>query len=158
MSPNGEELLARIDELESTNRLRELVADYCHGLDKRDEERFMRVWHKDAVWEMGSELGDFWGSAQIQQALVNLVWLDYPVTTHLAANHVVEFQDADRATGLCDLSCEATLACGDHLQTLATCTDIYERRNGRWAIVRRSVDVHHSTVVPPRLRATGEYE
>ena len=46
-------LVARIDELESRAALRDLVSDYCIGFDTHDWERFISIWHADAVWEIG---------------------------------------------------------------------------------------------------------
>ena len=39
---------SRIDELVAYEEIRRLVADYAHGVDKRDRDRFVSVWHEDA--------------------------------------------------------------------------------------------------------------
>ncbi len=44
------ELTSRIERLEAESVIRRLVADYCHGFDKRDWDRFFGVWHDGAVW------------------------------------------------------------------------------------------------------------
>lgn len=41
---------ARVDQLESRWALHGLASNYCHGVDKRDMELFMSIWHDDAVW------------------------------------------------------------------------------------------------------------
>ena len=56
-----EALLARIDELESRNAIRDLVSDYCHGFDKRDFTRFLSIWWDDCIWDIGPPLGGFEG-------------------------------------------------------------------------------------------------
>src|SRR5688572_32818921 len=46
-------LARRIDELESRAAIRDLVTDYCLGFDAHDWDRFISIWHPDAVWEIG---------------------------------------------------------------------------------------------------------
>lgn len=44
------DLETRIDRLESQFELHRLVSEYCHGVDKRDLDRFADIWHEDAVY------------------------------------------------------------------------------------------------------------
>ncbi len=55
-------LTQRIDELESRAALRDLVTDYCLGFDTHDWDRFISIWHADAVWEIGPPFGTFTGA------------------------------------------------------------------------------------------------
>ena len=57
LSEQVELLLARVDELESRAAMRDLVSDYCIGFDRHDWDRFIAIWHKDAVWAIGEPFG-----------------------------------------------------------------------------------------------------
>src|SRR3546814_6548688 len=61
-------------------------------------------------------------------------------TTHYCANHRVTFDGADRAKGICDAYCIGNLADGQAAHVVASYHDDYERRGGKWAIVRRFVN------------------
>ena len=133
----------RIDTIESRFAIHRLVSDYCHGCDKHDIERFMAIWHDDAVWEIGPPYGDFHGGAQIRHAMEDLIWRELPETHHWTTNLVVEFEFPDLATGICDVSCEAVNPQGETILIAATYRDRYERREGTWAISRRGVDIFY---------------
>lgn len=133
----------RIDAIESRTAIHRLVSDYCHGCDKHDIERFMSIWHDDAVWEIGAPYGDFHGAAEIRHAMEDLIWQALPETHHWTTNLVVDFESADVAAGLCDVSCEAVDAEGQTILIAATYRDRYERHEGAWAIVRRGVDIFY---------------
>lgn len=62
-------LFQRVDELESRSALRDLVSDYCLGFDGHDWDRFIGIWHDDAVWEIGPPFGTFVGHAGIKEAV-----------------------------------------------------------------------------------------
>jgi hypothetical protein len=46
------------------------MAQYCHGLDKREFDTFLEIWHVDAVWEMG-DLGVFAGKEAIGTVILH---------------------------------------------------------------------------------------
>jgi gamma-hexachlorocyclohexane dehydrochlorinase len=139
-------LAARVDALESRDEIHRLVSNYCHGCDKHDIDRFMSIWHEDAVWEIGPPYGGFAGSARIRHAMVDLIWTALPETHHWTTNLVVDL-DGDRAGGLCDVTCDAIDAEGRTLLIAATYTDAYERRDGTWRIARRGCEIFYFTPV-----------
>ena len=49
----SDELMTRMDRLESRHQIEALVSNYCHGFDKRDYERFLSIWWDDCVWKIG---------------------------------------------------------------------------------------------------------
>ncbi len=64
-----EQLISRVDQLESRASLRDLVTDYCQGFDNHDWDQFISIWHEDAVWEIGPPFGTFYGHDGIRQAV-----------------------------------------------------------------------------------------
>jgi len=141
-------LVRRIDELESRAALRDLVTDYCLGFDNRDWDRFIAIWHPDAVWEIGPPFGTFIGHEGIREAVFDILYPVWRETHHLASNLLLTFDDPDHARGVCNVDCMgATL--DDVVQMInATYSDDFERRNGVWKIAKRHVTIHYFNPIP----------
>jgi uncharacterized protein (TIGR02246 family) len=135
----------RIDRLESRVEISALVARYCYGVDRRDADIFLSIWHEDAEYLVGAGRGDFFGRDDIARFLevVAGVWRE---TYHWTTNHTVTFSDADSASGVS----EAFAMCGDHEGKVsfvaARYADEYSRREGTWKLLRR--EVHRWFVSP----------
>jgi len=141
-------LLRRVDELESRMAMRDLVTDYCLGFDKRDWDRFIGIWHPDAVWEIGPPFGTFEGHEGIRKAVFDVLYPVWRETHHLTSNLRVTFDDADHARGVCNVDCMGATA-DDVVQMIsATYTDDCERREGSWKIARRQVEIHYFNAIP----------
>lgn len=150
------ELLARVDELESRDAIRNLSFDYCHGFDKRDFERFLSIWWEDCVWDIGPPFGRFEGHAGIREAIHEVLWPVWAESHHLTSNNRIIFADVDRATSVCDVDCIGTLNDTPICQMVgATYEDHLERRGGTWKILERKVTIHYfnpvqgTTLSPP---------
>ena len=98
-------LLGRVDELESRAALRDLVSDYCLGFDNHDWDRFISIWHDDAIWEIGPPFGTFIGHEDIREAVVEVLYPVWRETHHLTSNLRLSFSDADHAHGVCNVDC-----------------------------------------------------
>lgn len=133
---------ALVDRLASEGAIRALVANYCHGVDKRDRDRFVSIWHPDAEW-LGGPSGDCHGILEITRTLEERVWPGAAETHHWTSNLVIEL-DGDRATGLCDADVVVISPRGTPLMVAATYRDAFERRAGTWRIARRAMEVHYT--------------
>jgi len=141
-------LLRRIDELESRAALRDLVTDYCLGFDNHDWDRFISIWHPDAVWEIGAPFGTFNGHEGIHQAVFDVLYPVWRESHHLTSNLRLEFSDADHANGVCNVDCMGATT-DDIVQMIsATYTDDFERREGAWKIAKRHVVIHYFNPIP----------
>jgi 3-phenylpropionate/cinnamic acid dioxygenase small subunit len=141
-------LLSRIDELESRTALRDLVTDYCIGFDNHDWERFIAIWHPDAVWEIGPPFGTFTNHEGIREAVQDVLYPVWRETHHLTSNLRLTFDDPDHAHGICNVDCMGATT-DDVVQMIsATYTDDFERREGFWKIARRGVVIHYFNPVP----------
>lgn len=149
-----EALLARVDELESRNALRDLVSDYCHGFDKHDWDRFMAIWWPDCVWDIGPPFGTFEGHDGVRSAVHDVLLPFWRETHHLTTNLRLTFETPDLASGICDVDCMGADA-EDNFQVVgATYEDRFERRAGVWRIARRRVQIHYFNPIPEaRMRA-----
>lgn len=140
--------LRRIDELESRMALRDLVTDYCLGFDTRDWERFVSIWHADAIWDIGPPFGSFAGHEGVRKAVYEVLYPVWRETHHLTSNLRVTFSDPDHARGVCNVDCMGATK-DDVVQMIsATYTDDFERRDGVWKIARRAVTMHYFNPIP----------
>jgi len=141
-------LLARVNELESRAAIRDLVSDYCIGFDRHDWDRFIGIWHEDAVWAIGDPFGNFTGHEGIREAVFEVLYPAWRETNHLATNLRIEFSDADHARGKCDVDCMGAAPDGVVQMVGASYTDTFERRSGIWKIARRNVQIHYFNPLP----------
>lgn len=139
-------LEARIDRLESESALRRLAAEYCHGADKWNLERFLGVWTDDAVWVL-SDVVSYVGRDAIAR-VVERQWEAFVRYSHWTTNHVVEVV-GDHATGECDVDVTVLLHSGRWVRGGATYVDEYRRVDGRWLISRRDVRHRFDIDAPP---------
>jgi len=143
-----EELLVRIDQLESRNAMRDLVTDYCQGFDRVDFARFMAIWWPDCTWNIGPPFGVYERHEGIEKALREVLWPVWRETHHLTSNLRVRFDGRDDARGECDVDCLGATR-DDVVQMVgASYRDHFQRRDGMWKILRRDVTIHFFNPIP----------
>ncbi|MGL6223107.1 MAG: nuclear transport factor 2 family protein [Steroidobacteraceae bacterium] len=143
-----EELLVRVDQLESRQAMRDLVTDYCQGFDRVDFARFMAIWWPDCTWNIGPPFGVYERHEGIEQALREVLWPAWRETHHLTSNLRVRFDGRDDAHGECDVDCLGATR-DDVVQMVgASYRDHFQRRDGVWKILRRDVTIHFFNPIP----------
>jgi gamma-hexachlorocyclohexane dehydrochlorinase len=135
--------MRRIDELESRAALRDLVTDYCIGFDTHDWDRFIAIWHEDAIWEIGPPFGTFTGHEGIRQAVYDVLYPAWRETHHLTTNLRLTFIDADHVQGVCDVDCMGASPNNVVQMVGATYKDDFKRKDNVWKISRRQVKIHY---------------
>lgn len=126
-----ENLLARIDRLESLDSIRQLPAKYALALDMRDSDAWVNLFPPD-VKVGGGKTG--------RQALRD--WFDethhrqFTGTSHHIGGHIIDFDGADAAQGIVYSKNEHE-AGGDWVIMQMMYFDRYERLDGRWYFRRR---------------------
>lgn len=148
MQATVDKLMRRIDELESRAALRDLVTDYCLGFDRHEWDRFMSIWHPDAVWEIGPPFGTFTHHAGIRKAVEEVLYPVWRETHHLTSNLRLTFSDTDHAHGICNVDCMGATKDNVVQMISATYTDDFARRNGVWKIAKRAVVIHYFNSIP----------
>jgi hypothetical protein len=148
MDATVNDLLVRIDRLESRHAMRDLVTDYCRGFDQRNFDRFLSIWWEDCVWNIGPPFGVFEGYAGINRAVKEVLWPVWRESHHLTSNLKVSFEGADEAIGECDVDCMGALTDNSVQMISATYKDHFVRRNGIWKIKRRDVTIHYFNPIP----------
>ena len=138
----------RIQVLEDREAIRELIANYCRGVDGRDEDLFMSLWTDDAKYLLGGPFGDFEGTEQIHGILHGL-WSAFTEMHHWATNVVIEI-DGNQARAWCNADVTGTDTLGRALMFAASYTDQLRRVSagpGGWKFTVRDINLHYMTPV-----------
>ncbi|NIH80818.1 nuclear transport factor 2 family protein [Amycolatopsis viridis] len=130
----------RLDRLESIEEIRRLVSTYALALDSRDVDRLVSLFVPD-VRVAGGGTG-----REALAAWFGPVLRPYGVTFHLIGNHVIEFTDADHATGV--VYCRPEHEVGDEWIVMPMqYWDRYERTPEGWRFRSRTVQPFYAADV-----------
>ena len=125
------EILQRLDRLESMDEIRQLVAKYSLSLDMRDLDAHVNLFAEDI--QVSRELK---GRPHLKRWLDDTLRLQFTGTSHHIGNHIIEFSDPNNAHGIVYSKNEHET--GDEwiiMQMLYW--DNYQRIDGRWYFRRR---------------------
>ena len=133
---SDETLLQRIDRLESLDEIRQLAAKYSLSLDMRDLDAHVNLFAADI--RVSREKS---GRRHLKRWLDETLRQQFTGTSHHIGNHIIEFDDTDRAHGVVYSKNEHETPRQDGgvdwviMQMLYW--DNYERIEGRWYFRRR---------------------
>ena len=125
------DLLARIDRLESTEAIRQLVARYALSLDMRDLDAHVNLFASDI--RVGREKV---GRAHLKAWVDDTLRNQFSGTSHHLGQHVIEFTDPDHAVGVVYSKNEHE-AGPEWVIMQMLYWDDYERIDGQWYFRRR---------------------
>jgi len=126
-----------LDELAAREAIRQQLHNYCRGMDRRDDEIALAVWHDDGTADYGAEV--FQGSARDYVAQVSRNHLRREVHSHQIST-VGIVVDGDRAASEAYVTVRLrTATSGGYTEELyaGRYLDRWSRRDGRWAIDHR---------------------
>lgn len=135
--------LARLDRLESHLAIQQLPPRYALAVDSRDLDAWLNLFIDDV---------DCGRHGKGREALRR--WIDPQLRTfyrshHQICGHVIDFLDADHATG--KVYCRAEHEDrGKWIVMLICYFDTYERRQGQWYFVRRDEQHWYSSDIVER--------
>jgi len=129
----------RIDRLEAESEINRLLADYAHGIDRKELDRFMKIFHDDGEFAIPGMFEAAHGTKAIE-SLVREIWEGSPETHHWITNATIDFAGPDTATGDAHTICFLRTADGEEGFVCAYYDNSYERRDGAWRA--NSVAVH----------------
>ncbi|MDT8860259.1 nuclear transport factor 2 family protein [Alkalihalobacillus sp. MEB130] len=137
----------RVSELEARHQITEVIANYNHGIDKRDVELFMDVWEENALWDLGDPEGCCRNKQEILERL-KISWRDVPKTHHYTVNIVINPDIKNGvATAISDLDATATNKEGIPLVIAGTYYDTFSNSTGKWRLTERKLRIHSFTPV-----------
>ena len=129
MSQN--ELLARIDRLESTEAIRQLAGKYSLSLDMRDLDAHVGLFAPDIRVGKGKT-----GRAELKAWVDDTLRHQFTGTSHHIGQHIIEFTDADHAIGVVYSKNEHETGAEWVIMQMLYWDD-YERVDGVWYFRRR---------------------
>jgi len=151
----GDDLAVLLAERE----IERVVLRYCRGIDRLDEDLIRSVYHEGATDNHGVYQGDGQAFAAF---IVPLLREAYRSTTHAVQNCLIDVHGTEDGAGAdaetyCLAYHDRRDAGGDRWVDVFACryVDRFERRAGRWGIVRRVV-VHDWDAVLPVAGDFGE--
>jgi SnoaL-like domain len=127
-----DDLLHRIDRIESTDAIRQLASRYGMLLDQRDIEGVVQLFVEDTRVTRTERGHD------ALRSLLQYLMRQFTTSIHFVGNHTIDFVDDDHANGI--VYCKAEHEYGDQWIMMAIqYWDRYERRDGRWLFVGRQI-------------------
>ena len=136
----------RIDRLESTDAIRQLVSRYGMLIDSRDVDSLLQLFVGDIKVTRTTS-----GHAALRKHLDDQ-FRQFTTSIHFVGNHTIDFIDDDHARGVVYSRVEHEY--GEQWIVMAIqYWDRYERRDGRWLFTTRRVN--HWYAVDQLERPTG---
>jgi hypothetical protein len=122
----------RLDRLESLAAIHQLAVRYALAVDSRDLDTLVALFAADV--KVGK---DQTGREALQRWFARIL-KDMRVTVHFVGNHVIDFDDPDRARGVvyCQDEMERPIT-GEWHQGRIQYWDDYRRVEGQWFFTRR---------------------
>ena len=125
----------RLDRMESTDEIRQLVAKYSLSLDMRDMDAHVNLFAEDIRVSREKV-----GRAHLKRWLDDTLRLQFTGTSHQTGNHIIEFDDEDNAHGIVYSKNEHETPSegGDEWVIMQMVYwDNYQRIDGQWYFRRR---------------------
>ena len=125
-----DDLLERIDRIESYQAIQQLPIRYALAVDSRDIDGWVNLFVEDV------NCGRYGTGREALKTYIAPTTQGFYRSLHLICGHRIEFDDADHASGR--VYCRAEHEDGDNWVVMGICYfDTYERRDGEWFFVRR---------------------
>lgn len=138
-----DDLLARIDRIESYQAIQQLPIRYALAVDGRDLDAWVNLFIEDV------DCGRYGKGREALKGFIAPLVADFYRCQHQICGQKIEFIDADHATGA--TYCRAEHEDGDKWVVMAICYfDEYARRDGQWYFVRRKEQHWYATDVLER--------
>jgi hypothetical protein len=127
-----QELLGRIDRLESLDQIRQLPAKYALCIDMRDFDAMANLFVEDVAVSRGLT-----GRQALKAWYDKTMRAPFIGSAHGIHGHIIDFESADLATGLVYSRNDLETDKAWMIEMMAY-LDRYQRRDGRWYFQRRT--------------------
>jgi hypothetical protein len=124
----------RLDRMESYAAIQQLASRYARALDARDMDAVVSLFGPDI------QVGSVGRGREALKTWMSALMSQMGTSVHLVANHVIDFEGADHATGV--VYCRDELeqaATGEWLVGTLQYWDDYRRSEGEWHFERRRI-------------------
>jgi len=149
---NIENLIARLEVLESRAAIDRLISAYANAFDRIDAALLQEIWHAEATLTLPG-----FGSATGREGILAMAensWRQMPHMHHWMANPLIEIE-GDVATGTVAANCLFHDIEKGPVQVSGLYHDRFERREGKWAFLSRHFELHYLTPLEHWLPVAG---
>lgn len=137
-----------VAQLLDLEEIRQLTYGYSWGIDTQDLDRVVGVFTETALFdETALGIPACKGQDEIRSTFGAILPAITGGSQHPITNHMVEFTDADNASGVCYVLGSGIAPDGALLQAHVAYEDTYLRTDSGWRISSRRVRV----LMPPRM-------
>ena len=127
----NDDIVKRLDRLESIDAIRQLAAKYSLALDMRDADAWVGLFPEDVKVGNGET-----GRAALRTWFDDTMRQQFDCTSHHIGGHIIEFDDPDHAQGVVYSKNEHETG-PEWVIMQMIYVDRYERIDGRWYFRRR---------------------
>lgn len=146
---------ASMDEVVARDSLRRLVTAYSRAADRRDFALLRSLYHDDAFDQHGSM---FEGGADAYVAFVEKAISAYETTVHYVVNMSFSIDGDDAEGEIHKINYHRTKAPDAYeIITGSRSLDRYQRRNGEWRFLSRSITLDWARKQPLDLSAYDDF-
>lgn len=140
-------LIRRIDQLESRNAITELGTRYAMACDEHNMPALLALFTDDAEFTSPSGVMQATGKAEIEAMFIRMFKIRGPAY-HWTHDHIIEFdqQNPDKAHGIV-LSHAETSPDGEGSLAAMKYEDHYARVDGKWKYAHRSIHFLYYTPI-----------
>jgi hypothetical protein len=131
-----EEIEAKLTYLLDRDAIRDVVTTYCRGVDRFDRDLMLSAYHADAEDDHAGFVG---GAAELYDWVEAMHGTYHRVTQHYVANHLVEIDGTTAHAETYFIYAALNKAGAPFSLMGGRYVDRLEKRDGRWAIVARSM-------------------
>ena len=133
-----EEMIAALEEVQAQQAAARLISEYALAVDSRDVDRFMAIWHPEAIWVIGGDT--VVDGLDAIRAVAETLWSTYSETHHWFANPSFTVA-GETMHGECTTNATLQEVAGTTYRAAATYVDEYAKSEGRWLIYRRATTI-----------------
>ena len=147
-SPDRDDLIGRLDRIESQLAIGQLPIRYAIAVDSRNLDAWLACFRPDV------DMGRRGRGREALRAYIEPLVRGFYRSIHQICGHRVEFADRDHATGV--VYCRAEHEVGDRWIVMAICyLDDYVRVDGEWYLSRRREKHWYAADTTERPQAVG---
>lgn len=138
------ELGPRMARLQDRDAIRQVLVQYCRGLDEHDIRLFLDQFEENIRYSYDAKV--WTGHASLSE-VIQKNWVKMPQTQHLLGNMIITFDQhtsdgagEDQAAVTSDCLALAVLATGEMQLVTAAYRDRLIKRSGQWRFAERVIE------------------
>lgn len=134
------DLEKRVQELEDRELIKEVVANYCYSVDKKQLEKLMGLFHEKADLDAGA-LGSYKGKAEVRKFYGEIVPQALSDAWHFVHNYLIELKESE--ANCCSYFEVTGVAKGEAIVGAGTYEHKLIKEGGQWLILSKKINIDY---------------